>query len=62
MHDEDFRPRKLASHEIGQKLDELSVGDLVERIALLRVEIERLEAAKTAKEAARNAAGSIFKS
>ncbi|GLS44728.1 DUF1192 domain-containing protein [Methylobacterium brachythecii] len=62
MHDEDVRPRKPASHEIGQKLDELSVGDLVERIALLRTEIERLEAAKLAKEAARNAAGSIFKS
>lgn len=62
MHDDDSRPRRLATHEIGQKLDELSVGDLAERITLLRAEIERLEAARTAKEAARQAAGSIFKS
>ncbi|GEP09349.1 DUF1192 domain-containing protein [Methylobacterium gnaphalii] len=62
MHDEDFRPRKSASNEIGQKLDELSVGDLDERILLLKAEIERLEAARAAKEAARMAAGSIFKS
>ncbi len=62
MHDDESRPRRPASHEIGEKLDELSVGDLAERVALLRAEIERLEAAKTAKEAARQAAGSIFKS
>lgn len=61
MDDEDFRIRRPATHVIGQKLDELSVGDLAERIALLRGEIERLEAAKAAKEAARDAAGSIFK-
>ena len=61
MDDEDLRPRRPATHEIGQKLDALSVDDLAERIALLRGEIERLEAARTAKEAAKTAAGSIFK-
>lgn len=61
MHDDDDRPRKVPPHEIGQKLDALSVGDLAERIALLHDEIERLEAAKAAKQAALSAAGSIFK-
>ncbi len=61
MHDDDDRPRKAVAHEIGQKLDSLSIDDLSERIALLRSEIERLEAAKTAKQAALSAAGSIFK-
>ena len=59
--DEDDRPRKPASHEIGQKLDTLSVGDLAERIALLKSEIARLEATMAAKEAAKTAAGSVFK-
>lgn len=61
MHDDDERPRRAATHEIGQKLDALSVDELTERVALLKAEIERLETAKTAKQAALNAAGSIFK-
>lgn len=61
MHDEDERPRKAPTHEIGQKLDVLSVDELTERIALLKGEIERLEAARSAKQAALSAAGSIFK-
>jgi len=55
-------PRKKASHEIGQNLDLLSVDELGERIALLREEIERLETARTAKEASRVAAAAFFKS
>lgn len=58
---EDDRPRQPVRHEIGQGLDELSVGDLSERIALLQAEIARLEAARAAREAAKAAAGSIFK-
>ncbi len=62
MDDDDFRPRRPSTtHEIGQKLDDLSIDDLAERIALLRVEIERLEAARTAKQSALSAAGSFFK-
>ncbi|GJD95259.1 DUF1192 domain-containing protein [Methylobacterium iners] len=59
--EEEYRVRRLVGHEIGQKLDDLSVADLDERIALLRSEIERLESAKAAKNAARDAASSIFR-
>ena len=41
----DDEPRKKPKpHEIGQDLALLSAGELTERIALLRAEIERLEA------------------
>ncbi len=59
--DED-RPRKAAAHEIGQDLSMLSVEELTARIALLRSEIDRLEAATAKKRASRDAAASIFKS
>ena len=49
------------AHEIGQNLDDLSAPELSERIALLRAEIERLEAAITARKATRAAAHSVFK-
>ena len=42
--DEDDRPKKKIVHEIGQDLSLLSVGELSERIALLKEEIARLEA------------------
>jgi len=59
---DDDRPRPRPSHEIGQDLALLSVGELEERIALLKTEIARLEAARSAKAASRSAADSIFKS
>ena len=40
--EDDDRPRKKVSHDIGQDLSLLSVEELSERIALLRSEIERL--------------------
>ena len=49
------------AHEIGQPLDTLSLADLDERIALLRSEIARIEAAKAAKQAAQGAADAFFK-
>ncbi|GJE46323.1 DUF1192 family protein [Methylobacterium soli] len=52
---------RRAAHAVGESLDDLSVEDLTDRIALLRREIERLEAARAAKEAALARAGSIFK-
>ena len=61
MADDDDAPRRKTGHEIGQKLDELSVHDFAERIALLRAEIARLEAAKDLKQRALDAAGSIFR-
>ncbi len=58
--DEDDRPKKV-SHEIGQELALLSVRELDERIALLREEIDRLEADKVRKQASRSAADQFFK-
>jgi uncharacterized small protein (DUF1192 family) len=60
--EDDDRPRKKISHEIGQDLSLLSLEELNERIALLRSEIERLEAAATRKRASKDAANSFFKS
>jgi uncharacterized small protein (DUF1192 family) len=60
--EDDDRPRKKISHEIGQDLSLLSVEELAERIALLKSEIERLEAAATRKRASKDAANSFFKS
>ena len=60
MEDND-RPRKKISHDIGQDLSLLSVEELTERIALLKVEITRLEEATTKKRASRDAANSVFK-
>jgi uncharacterized small protein (DUF1192 family) len=59
--DED-RPRKAVAHEIGQDLSLLSLEELTARVALLRGEIDRLEAAVAKKRASRDAANSIFKS
>jgi uncharacterized small protein (DUF1192 family) len=61
MRDDDDRPRKAVAHEIGQPLDTLSLSDLDARIALLREEIARIEAARTAKQAAQGAADAFFK-
>ncbi len=60
--EDDDRPRKKVSHEIGQDLSLLSVDELGERIALLQAEIERLEQAMTKKRASKDAANSFFKS
>lgn len=49
------------THEIGEPLDALSVEELRDRIALMREEIARLEAAALAKQASRQAADAFFK-
>jgi uncharacterized small protein (DUF1192 family) len=59
--DDDDRPKKKVSHEIGQDLTLLSVRELNERIALLNDEIARLEADITKKQASRSAADMLFK-
>ncbi|SFL50849.1 DUF1192 domain-containing protein [Methylobacterium pseudosasicola] len=61
MRDDDDRPREAVAHEIGQTLDTLSLSDLDARIALLREEIARIEAARAAKQAAQGAADAFFK-
>ncbi|HVI27781.1 DUF1192 domain-containing protein [Hansschlegelia sp.] len=54
-------PGPLREHVIGQDLSVLSVEDLTQRVAALRSEIERLEAAIAAKTAQRSAADSLFR-
>jgi uncharacterized small protein (DUF1192 family) len=58
---EDDKPKRKLAHELGQDLSLLSVGDLEERIGLLKSEIERLEADMAAKKVSRSAADSLFK-
>jgi len=53
---------KAPVHALGQPLDDLSAPELAERIAALKQEIARLEAAITAREATRQAASAFFKS
>ncbi|WP_315835585.1 DUF1192 domain-containing protein [Bradyrhizobium prioriisuperbiae] len=60
--EDDDRPKKKVSHEIGQDLSLLSVEELDERIALLGSEIERLQTALGKKRASRDAANQFFKS
>jgi uncharacterized small protein (DUF1192 family) len=61
MNDDDDRPKKKISHEIGQELALLSVKELQERIGLLKDEIARLEAAVAGKQVSRNVADQFFK-
>jgi len=60
--EDDDRPAKKVAHEIGQDLALLSVGELGERIALLKAEISRLEAAIARKQSSRDVANQFFKS
>jgi uncharacterized small protein (DUF1192 family) len=61
IFDEDERP-KPAAHAIGEDLATLSEEELVERIAVLRGEIERIEEVLASKRASRDAASTFFKS
>ncbi len=60
-YDEEGRPIKQAAHEIGQDLSLVSETELDNRIAMLRAEIERIEAEKAKRGATRAAADSFFK-
>ncbi|BAV48399.1 hypothetical protein MesoLj113a_15180 [Mesorhizobium sp. 113-1-2] len=58
----DDEPKKKARpHEIGQDLSLLSVGELSERIGILREEIARLEAELKAKDNTKSAAEALFR-
>jgi uncharacterized small protein (DUF1192 family) len=59
--EDDDRPKKKVTHEIGQDLALLSVEELGARIALMRDEIARLEADIAKKKISRSAADDVFK-
>jgi uncharacterized small protein (DUF1192 family) len=59
--DDEERPKKKITHEIGQDLTLLSVGELTERVALLKQEIARIEANMATKQASKSAADLFFK-
>ena len=59
--DDDDRPKKKIVHELGQDLTLLSVGELTERVTLLKEEIARLEANMATKQASKSAADLFFK-
>jgi uncharacterized small protein (DUF1192 family) len=60
--EDDDKPRKKITHEIGQDLYLLSATDLEERIALLASEIKRLKTDMAKKRASKDAASAFFKS
>lgn len=60
--EDDDKPRRKISHDVGQDLSLLSVDEVEERIALLFAEIERLKADAAKKRASRDAAKAFFKS
>lgn len=59
--EDDDRPRKKVTHEIGQDLSLLSLEELTERVEVLNGEVERLREAMTKKRASKDAANSFFK-
>ena len=59
--DDDDRPKKKLTHEVGQDLSLLSVEELASRVQLLHDEISRIEADIAQKRAKRAAADRFFK-
>ena len=59
--DPDEPPKKKITHELGQELALLSVGELAERVSMLKDEITRLEAEINRKRASKSAADMFFK-
>lgn len=59
--DPDELPKKKITHDMGQDLTLLSLGELAGRIALLKDEIARLEGEMARKRASKSAADTFFK-
>ena len=59
--DDEGLPKKKAAHVLGEDLAALSLHELDERIALLRAEIVRIEAAIASKKASASIADTFFK-
>lgn len=53
--------KKKIVHEIGQDISLISIAELSERIAMLKVEIARLEAELESKDASKAAAEALFR-
>ena len=62
MFDGDDEPKKKSPYQLGQNIDDLSVGDLTELIDDLKQEIVRLEKEADAKGKSLGAAQALFKS
>ena len=60
--EDDDKPRKKITHEIGQDLSLLSVEELTERIALMNSEIERLQQAAARRSARQRMRRTVFSS
>jgi len=58
---DDDRPKRLPVHQLGQELGTLSLDELSERIASLKDEIARIEAAIRMKRDSAAAADAFFK-
>lgn len=61
VFDDEPRPKKQPTHEIGQDLSLLSLAELSERIGQLKAEIARLEQEMQAKGATKSAAEAFFR-
>jgi uncharacterized small protein (DUF1192 family) len=61
MFDDEDKPRKKIAHTLGEDLAKLSLDELAVLVALLRAEIERIEAAAAAKRSSAEVAASFFK-
>jgi uncharacterized small protein (DUF1192 family) len=61
VFDDEDKPKKKIAHELGEDLAKLSLDELAARVALLRAEIERIEAAAAAKRSSAEVAASFFK-
>ena len=60
--DEQPMKQQATTHVVGGDLSPLSVDELTARIAILQIEIERLEAERVKKAAGRKSAESLFRS
>lgn len=61
MREDEDRPKRKVSHELGADLSAISVSELHERVGLLEAEIVRLREEVARKQASRDAAGAFFK-
>ncbi len=54
------KPKAEPRYAIGQSLDAMSIDEIASAVAMLKMEIARLEASSASKQASRAAADSVF--